>query len=57
MIESSGKSLTQIADEMGLARQSISQYLSGRAMPSLPAFKRLCQVLDCSYEDILGELD
>lgn len=48
-----GKSKTQIAKELGISKPTLSQYLSGRAMPSLVTFAKLCAVLDCSADDIL----
>ena len=53
-IETCGKSKTQIAQELGISKPTLSQYLSGRIMPSLPTFARLCAILDCSADDILG---
>lgn len=47
------KSKTQIAKELGISKPTLSQYLSGRAMPSLVTFAKLCAVLDCSADDIL----
>ncbi|MCL2061288.1 MAG: helix-turn-helix domain-containing protein [Firmicutes bacterium] len=38
---------------MGIHSSTLSQYQSGRAFPSLVTLKKLCRVLDCSYEDIL----
>ena len=52
-IETSSKSKAQIAAEAGISRPTLSQYLSGRAMPSLVTFAKLCDVLDCSSDDIL----
>ena len=53
-IEHSTKTKSQIAKEVGISRPTLSQYLSGRALPSLPTFARLCEVLDCSANEILG---
>lgn len=53
-IENSSKSKAQIAAELGVSRPTISQYLSGRIQPSLETFAKLCKVLDCSADDILG---
>ncbi len=53
-IEKSIKTKTQIADALGISRATLSQYLSGKVMPSLPTFAKLCEVLDCSSDDILG---
>ena len=52
-IETCGKSKSQIAKEIGISCPTLSQYLSGRIMPSLPTFARLCKVIDCSADDIL----
>jgi len=48
-----GKSKTQIARELSISKPTLSQYLSGRIMPSLATFGRLCEVIDCSADDIL----
>ncbi|MDD6903029.1 MAG: helix-turn-helix transcriptional regulator [Eubacteriales bacterium] len=52
-IETSAKTKTQIADELGISKPTLSQYLSGRILPSLVTFARLCKILDCSADDIL----
>lgn len=52
-ILTSGKSKTQIAKELGVSKPTLSQYLSGRIMPSLVTFAKLCAILDCSADDIL----
>ena len=38
---------------IGVAPATVSQYLSGRAQPSLATLSKLCAVLDCSADDIL----
>ena len=53
-IETCGKSKSRIAEELGISKPTLSQYLSGRIMPSLPTFARLCAILDCSADDILN---
>ena len=53
-IITSPKSKTQIADELGVSKPTLSQYLSGRILPSLGTFARLCKILDCSADDILN---
>lgn len=52
-IELSGKSKSEIAKAIGVSKPTISQYLSGRIMPSLTTFAKLCDFLDCSADDIL----
>ena len=52
-IETSTKTKTQIADELGISKPTLSQYLSGRILPSLVTFARLWKIRDCSADDIL----
>jgi transcriptional regulator with XRE-family HTH domain len=52
-IETSGKTKTEIAQAIGVSKPTISQYLSGRAQPTLSTLSRLCKFLDCSADDIL----
>lgn len=53
-IEHCGKSKTEIARELGISKPTLSQYLSGRILPSLATFAKLCEIIDCSADDILG---
>lgn len=53
-ILTSPKTKTQIAKELGISKPTLSQYLSGRILPSLGTFARLMKVLDCSADDILN---
>ena len=53
-IEQSGLKKSEIADSIGISRATLSQYLSGRAQPTLATLAKLCKVLDCSADDILG---
>lgn len=53
-IITSPKTKTQIAEELGVSKPTLSQYLSGRILPSLGTFARLCKILDCSADDILN---
>ena len=53
-IEQSGLKKSEIADAIGVSRATISQYLSGRAQPTLATLSKLCAILDCSADDILG---
>lgn len=52
-IENSGKSKREIAEAIGVKPPTVSQYLSGRAQPTLATLSRLCAFLDCSADDIL----
>lgn len=53
-IEQSGLKKSEIADAIGVSRATVSQYISGRAQPTLATFAKLCAVLDCSADDILN---
>jgi len=52
-IETSGKTKTEIARGIGVAKSTVSQYCSGRAQPTLATLSRLCNFLDCSADEIL----
>lgn len=52
-IEYSGKSKSEIAKEVGISAPTLSQYLSGRAQPTLATLTKLCQVLEISADEIL----
>ena len=53
-IETSGKTKTEIARAIGVSCPTVSQYLSGRAQPTLATLSKLCNFLDCSADDILN---
>lgn len=53
-IEHCGKSKTEIARELGISKPTLSQYLPGRILPSFATFAKLCEIIDCSSDDILG---
>ena len=52
-IESSRKKKSDIAKAVGISAPTLSQYLSGRAQPTLATLTRLCRVLDITADDIL----
>jgi len=56
LIKASGKSKAQIAKALGVTHATVYQYTVGLTFPSLTVFKKLCMILDCTYEDILGRL-
>ena len=53
-IKTSGLTQTQIAEKLNIKQQTVSQYLSGRAMPSLDTFANLCVLLDLDANEILN---
>lgn len=52
-LTASGKSQTKIAQALGIKQQSVQQYLSGRALPSLDTFANLCEILELDPAYIL----
>lgn len=53
-IQQSGLKKCYIAEKIGVSKATVSQYLSGRAQPTLATLSKLCKVLDCSADDILS---
>ena len=53
VIRNSGKTKSLIAEKLGVKLSTIICYTKGRAVPSLESFYELCQILGCSYSDIL----
>lgn len=52
-IKNSGLTKTEICKKINIKTPTMSQYLSGRAMPALDTFANLCAVLDVDPADIL----
>ncbi len=52
-IKQSGLSQTEIAKKIGVKQPTVGQYVSGRAMPALDTFAKLCAVLDIDPAEIL----
>ena len=48
--------VTDIALKIGIHPSMIYDYIKGEHLPNLVIFKKLCEVLGCHYEEILGEL-
>ncbi|MCM1306334.1 MAG: helix-turn-helix domain-containing protein [Bacteroides sp.] len=53
-IKQSGKPQKEIAAQIGVCPQAISQYIRQNAMPALDTFAKLCIVLDLDANEILG---
>ena len=45
---------SEIARKLNIKQPTLSQYLSGRAMPSLDTFANLCVILDLDANEILN---
>ena len=54
-VKLSRKNRSAIAREMDVTPNTIYAYCEGKGIPSLLLFKKLCIILGCHYEDILGE--
>ena len=52
-IKQSGISQTELAKKLNIRQQTVSQYLSGRAMPALDTFANLCEMLDLDANELL----
>lgn len=52
-IKQSGMTQTQLAKKLNIYQSAVGQYLSGRAMPALDTFAKLCAVLDLDANEIL----
>ena len=53
-IKSSGMSQHELATKLRISQPTVSQYLSGKVMPSLETFANLCKILDVDPSYILG---
>ena len=56
MLKTSPKSQVEIARELNVDKVTISDYKSGKSIPSLVALIKLCEALECDYSDILVPL-
>ncbi len=49
----SGKSQTEIANELGIRPTQICSYVKGRKMPAIDTLANLCKILDLDANEIL----
>ena len=49
----SGKSQTEIANELGIRPTQICSYVKGRKMPAIDTLANLCKILDLDAHEIL----
>ena len=52
-IRGSGITQKELAERIGIAQQSLAQYLTGRAMPAVDTLANLRDVLDLDANDVL----
>lgn len=53
-IEASEFTKSKLASLVGIAPSTLSDYLSGKTLPSLTVFAKLCKVLKCPSDELLG---
>lgn len=57
LIKISGKSQVRLAEEVGVSKQCISDYKSGKSVPSLQTLYLICKALDTTADYLLGLSD
>jgi transcriptional regulator with XRE-family HTH domain len=50
----SGLTLSQLAERIGVIKQSVGHYETGHSLPSLPVLVRLADVFGCSLDHLVG---
>lgn len=53
--ESKGYTQDEIASKLNIARQSVSKWEQGINEPDFDTTKKLCQILDCSLDDLIDD--
>ena len=53
-IKKSGKKQIELASEIGVKQQAISEFVNQKSLPALDTLARLCKALDVSADYILG---
>ena len=56
-VKLSGKTNVELAIEIGVSPEMITQYYNTSKNPSLDTFEKLCRVLDVSADYLLGLTD
>ncbi|MBQ9730311.1 MAG: helix-turn-helix transcriptional regulator [Clostridia bacterium] len=57
LIKISGKTQVEIANEINVSKQCISDYKSGKSVPSLQTLYLLCRCLETTADYLLGLSD
>ena len=57
ILRSSGKTQVEIANALNISKQCISDYKSGKSVPSIETLYLLCKFLDVSSDFLLGLTD
>lgn len=57
VLKISGKSQVQLAKEINVSKQCVSDYKSGKSLPSLQTLYLICKNLDVTSDYLLGLSD
>lgn len=57
ILKNCGKSQVEIAINVGVSKQCISDYKSGKSVPSIETLVLICKFLDVSSDYLLGLTD
>ena len=57
LIKASGKSQVSLAEEINVSKQCVSDYKSGKSLPSLQTLYLICKALDTTADYLLGLSD
>ena len=57
LIKTCGKTQVQIAKEIRVSKQCVSDYKSGKSLPSLQTLYLICKALDTTSDYLLGLSD
>lgn len=55
LIAKSGLTKREVAKKLGLRETTVGEYTRGKVIPSTQVVIKLCLILNCKYEDILGK--
>ena len=53
----SGRTQRDLAFELGVDENSIGDYINGRSFPKIWLAKKICIALNCTYEELFGNLE
>lgn len=54
VLKNSGVKQSELAMYCGVTKQSISDFKRGKSVPSIETLYRICKILDCSSDYLLG---
>ena len=54
-VKTSQYSYADLARKLGISKATMSMYKSGKAVPSLETFEKMCDILDVSADFLLGK--